>query len=226
MRFKNLLVWDIRFQARYGFYLLYTFLTILYVLLLVSLPDSWKEKASALLIFSDPAAMGLFFMGAIVLLEKSQRVTSFFAITPLNAFEYVASKVLSLSAIAMVVAAVLGFVSNSSSILSVLSGTFLSSVIFTLSGLIIATKITSLNQFILTTVPVEIFGFVPAILHLFGVTPSMLGMYPANTCMDLIAGKDFSFAGLFFIFALTGILFLFACRSVSKMWQEQGGVKL
>lgn len=226
MKFKNLLVWDIRFQARYGFYLLYTFLTILYVLLLVSLPDSWKDKASALLIFSDPAAMGLFFMGAIVLLEKSQRVTSFFTITPLNAFEYVASKVLSLSAIAMLVAAVLGFVSNCKSVLSVLSGTFLSSVIFTLSGLIIATKITSLNQFILTTVPVEILGFVPAILHLFGVTPSMLGMYPTNTCVDLIAGKDFSIAGLFLIFALIAVLFFFACRSVSKMWQEQGGVKL
>ncbi|MBR6079837.1 MAG: hypothetical protein IKP60_06755 [Treponema sp.] len=99
----------------------------------------------------------------------------------------------------MVVVSVLAFVSNSRSILSVLSGTFLSSVIFTLFGLIIATKITSLNQFILTTVPVEILGFVPALLHLFGVTPYFLGIYPANTCMDLIAGKDFSTAGLFLI---------------------------
>ena len=107
MRFKNLLRWDLRFQARYGFFLLYGFLTIFYTMVLFAIPQSWKEKAAAILIFSDPAAMGLFFMGAIVLLEKSQKVTSYFAITPLKAAEYVWSKVLSLSAIALVVATAL-----------------------------------------------------------------------------------------------------------------------
>lgn len=80
MRFKNLLLWDMKFQGRYGFYLLYGILTAFYIVLLHSLPQSWKENAAAILIYSDPAAMGLFFMGAIILLEKSQRVTSFFAI--------------------------------------------------------------------------------------------------------------------------------------------------
>lgn len=85
MRFMSLLKWDMRFQARYGFYLLYGFLTVLYVVLLVSFPPSWKENVAAVLIFSDPAAMGLFFMGAVVLFEKNQRVTSFFAVSPLRA---------------------------------------------------------------------------------------------------------------------------------------------
>lgn len=72
MRFKKLFLWDLRFQAKYGFYFLYTVLTVIYVTVLFALPESWQEKAAAILIFSDPAAMGLFFMGAIVLLEKSQ----------------------------------------------------------------------------------------------------------------------------------------------------------
>ena len=45
-------------------------------------------------VISDPAAMGLFFMGAVILPEKSQRVTSFFAVSPLKAWEYVGAKVL------------------------------------------------------------------------------------------------------------------------------------
>lgn len=226
MRFMSLMIWDMKFQARYGFYLLYGFLTVFYVALLCFLPRTWKEDAAAILIFSDPAAMGLFFMGAIVLLEKSQRVTSSFSVSPLRALEYVCSKVFSMGLIALFVAAVLAVSANGRSLPLVLSGTFLSSVLFTLFGMIIATKITSLNQFILVTVPVEILAFVPAVLHLFGITPAFIRIYPANVCMDLIAGRAFSVTGLFLTAVLIVLLFFAAHRCVLKMWQGQGGVKL
>lgn len=226
MRFKNLLLWDMKFQKRYGFYLLYGILTVFYVVLLCSMPQSWKENAAALLIYSDPAAMGLFFMGAIILLEKSQRVTSFFAVSPICVWEYVCAKVLSLSMIALLVAAVLAIVANHKSLSLLLTGTLLSSVLFTLSGMIIATKITSLNQFILATVPVEILAFVPAVLHLFDITPDFLRCYPSNACMDLIAGRACSKTGLMLTVGLIVILFWIAFRCVCKMWQTEGGVKL
>lgn len=226
MKFISLLIWDMRFQARYGFYMLYGFLTALYVVLLHAFPQSWRENAAAILIFSDPAAMGLFFMGAIVLLEKSQRVTSSFAVSPLKAFEYVCSKVLSLSLTALLVAGVLAVTANLKSLLLVLLGTFLSSVLFTLAGMIIAAKITSLNQFIPATVPVEILAFVPAVLHLFGITPAFFRSYPANACMDLIAGRALSVPGLILTVAFIVLLFLAAQRCVWNMWQSQGGVRL
>ena len=193
---------------------------------LVSLPRSWKENAAALLIFSDPAAMGLFFMGAVILLEKSQRVTSFFAVSPLKAWEYVSSKVLSLSTVGLLVAAVLGAAARCSRLPMMLLGTFLSSVLFTLLGLIIASKITSLNQFLLATVPVEILTFLPAALHLLGVTPAVLRLYPANVCMDLIAGRACSAIGLLLTAALIVLLYAAACNSVLNMWTGAGGVRL
>ena len=226
MRFRHLLFWDMRFQARYGFYLLYVFLTALYVVLLVSLPRSWRENTAAVLIFSDPAAMGLFFMGAMILLEKSQRVTSFFTVSPLAVLEYVCSKVLSLSLIALLVAGVLGTAAKCRLLPLMLLGTFLASVLFALLGLIIAARITSLNQFLLATVPVEILAFGPAILHLFGLTPAFLRIYPANICMDLIAGRGGSVAGLILTAALIGLLFFAACGCVLKMWRSAGGVRL
>ena len=226
MRLKNLFFWDMRFQGRYGFYFLYGFLTVLYMILLLSLPETWKTTAASILIFSDPAAMGLFFMGAIVLLEKSQRVTSFFAISPLRAFEYVLSKVLSLSLIGLLVAAVLAVTAGCNALFQVLIGTVLSSILFSLLGLIIATKIRSLNQFLIATVPVEMITFVPAILHLTGITPAFCGIYPVNVCMDLVAGRAFSELGLILTAALIVLLFWAADRCVLKMWQEQGGVKL
>lgn len=226
MKLRHLFLWDMKFQARYGFYLLYGFLTVLYAAVLVSLPRSWRENTAAILIFSDPAAMGLFFMGAVILLEKSQRVTAFFAVSPLKAWEYVSSKVLSLSAIGLLVAAVLGAAARCSRLPMVLIGTALSSVLFTLLGLIIASKITSLNQFLLAIVPVEILAFLPAALHLFGVTPAVLRFYPANVCMDLIAGRACSAIGLILTAALIGLLYVTACQCVLKMWTGAGGVRL
>lgn len=226
MRLRHLFLWDMKFQARYGFYLLYGFLTVLYAAVLVSLPRSWRENAAALLIFSDPAAMGLFFMGAIILLEKSQRVTAFFAVSPLKALEYVSSKVLSLSTVGLLAAAVLGATARCGRLPMVLLGTFLSSVLFTLLGLIIASKITGLNQFLLAAVPVEILAFLPAALHLFGVTPAFLRIYPANVCMDLIAGRACGVIGLLFTAALIGLLYFAACKCVQKMWTGAGGVRL
>lgn len=70
MRLRSLFLWDIRFQAKYGFYFLYAVLTVIYLIVLLAVPENWREKTAAILIFSDPASMGLFFMGAIVLLEK------------------------------------------------------------------------------------------------------------------------------------------------------------
>ncbi len=136
------------------------------------------------------------------------------------------SKVLSVGAIALVVAAVLTIASGGRQVLQVLIGTFLAGAIFTLFGIIVATKIVSLNQFILFTVPVEIVGFVPALLHLFGVTPQVGMIYPANACMDLVVGRGISVAGLLLTVALICVLFYVACRCVRRMWQEQGGVKI
>ena len=226
MKIFNLILWDMRFQAKYGFYLLYGLLTVLYIVILFALPQAWRGSAAALLIFSDPAAMGLFFMGAIVLLEKSQRVPCAFAAAPLHAMEYVISKTASLCLISLIVAAILALAAGLPHLPQVLLGTALSGILFTLLGMILATKITSLNQFILFTVPVEIACFVPAVLHLFQLLPTELRNYSANVCMDMIAGRSFTAAGILLLGAVIILLFYLAEKCVSKMWESAGGVKL
>lgn len=226
MRLKSLFLLDMRFQAKYGFYFLYAVLTVIYVIALLAVPESWKEKTAVILIFSDPASMGLFFMGAIVLLEKSQHTPCAFAVSPVLPMEYIIAKVSSLSAISLVVAAILALAANVDNLHIVLLGTVISSVIFTLLGIIIATKIISLNQFILWTVPIEIVCFVPAILHLFKITPAWLRYYPTNVCMEMISGYAPPVIGIFIVIAWMGILFILSKNCVLKMWNSMGGVKL
>lgn len=206
MRSGNLFLWDICFQVKYGFYFLYAVLTGIYVLVLLAAPESWREKTAALLIFSDPASMGLFFMGAIVLLEKSQRTPWALAVSPVHPTEYVIAKAGSLSVISLTVAAVLAITAGGNHLPGVLLGTAVSGGIFTLTGIILAAKTESLNQFILWTVPVEIVCFVPAVLHLLKITPAWLQYYPLNVCMDMISGQMPSGAGILGVIALTAVL--------------------
>lgn len=226
MRWGSLFFWNIRLQAKYGFYLLYTVLTVIYVFVLSVVPESWREKTAAVLIFSDPAAMGLFFMGAVVLLEKNQHTPCAFAVSPVCPAEYILAEVGALSVVSSGAAAVIALAAGVSRLPVVLIGTVLSGTAFTLLGIIVATKINSLNQFILWTVPVETVCFVPAILHLFKISPAWMRCYPANVCMDMVSGHVPSMGGFFTLTASIAALFVLAGCSVLKMWRSTGGGKV
>ena len=92
MRLGRLICGDIHFQWKYGFYFIYFILTVLYVCGIAALPEHWKTDIASIMIYSDPAAMGLFFMGAIVLLEKSQKVLNAMVVSPVKISEYILSK--------------------------------------------------------------------------------------------------------------------------------------
>ena len=226
MRLKKLIAGDIKFQIKYGFYFLYAVLTILYSAVLLSLPQQWRDRIATLLIFSDPAAMGMFFMGAIVLLEKSQRVLCTLAVSPVRPAEYILSKLISIGIISVIAAVVIAAAIGKKHIGLLVVGTVVTSVVFTLLGMIVATKITSLNQFILWTVPFELIGFGPAVLYLFQVNVTGFSYYPANICIDLVAGQAPGMQKLAVVGVLILILFRTACKSVSKMFSELGGAKL
>ena len=148
MRISALIREDIRLQLRHGFYALYTILTIFYILLLSAVPAAWNHTVAAFAIFFDPATMGLFFMGAMMLFERNQRIQQALAVSPVSPNEYICGKLASFGLISLLVAAVLALFSHSL-LLPVLAGTLLASFMFTLLGIIAASHIKSLNQFLL-----------------------------------------------------------------------------
>lgn len=226
MRMLKLIFGDIHFQFKYGFYFIYILLSVLYVFLLFIFPEAWRERAVSIMIYSDPAALGLFFMGAIVLLEKSQRVLDALAISPVKIIEYVIAKVLSLMIISVLVSLVLALAAGIRNIPVVLLVTALTSVVFTLLGLIIATKINSLNQYIIMTVLLELICLVPPIIHLF-VPTDIMQWYPLNGSMTLIANNSQNpLRDISMLLIVVACLFMSAQHATMKMWRSLGGVKL
>ena len=226
MRLINLIYGDIKFQFKYGFYFIYAIFTIMYISVILFLPLEWKEKAAAVLIFSDPSAMGLFFMGAIVLLEKSERVLSTIAVSPVGADEYIVSKVVSLGIISAISGASIALSADTGNILIVIFGVLIGSALFTLIGLIVAVNINSLNQFVTAAVPVEIIIFTPPILYLLGYDNKLMLLHPGCIIISMISGSNdyILFLPVFIVWFL--FLYKMARINVIKMFQCLGGIKL
>ncbi|WP_312813546.1 ABC transporter permease [Sedimentibacter sp.] len=226
MRLINLIYGDIKFQFKYGFYFIYAIFTIMYISIILFLPLEWKEKAAAVLIFSDPSAMGLFFMGAIVLLEKSERVLSTIAVSPVRADEYIISKVVSLGIISAISGASIALSADAQNMLIVITGVIAGSALFTLIGLIVAVNINSLNQFVTAAVPIEIIIFTPPILYLLGYDNKLMLLHPGCITISMISGSSdyILFLPVFIIWFL--FLYKMARINAIKMFQSLGGIKL
>lgn len=226
-RLLNLIKGDVIFQIKYGFYFVYTVFTVFYILLLFVFPETVREKAAAIMIYTDPAAMGLFFMGAIVLLEKSQRVLNSIAVSPVKVSEYILSKVITLGLISTLVGTIIAGFAKADNILEAIVGIFLGSVIFSLLGLAVAVKINSLNQFTVATVPFELLCFIPPMFYLFGFDKSYMLLHPGCIIIRMILGKNGYEPELLLILAGWIILiYLITYRVVKKMFLCVGGVKL
>ncbi len=227
MRVKTLLFSDIRFQFKYGFYFVYLVFSILYISLLFAFPESWKQKAAILMIFTDPAAMGLYFMGSIILFEKSERVLNSIALSPVKPSEYVFSKLVSIGIISTVVGLILGFCGQvDANPVYFTVGVFLCSCLFSSLGLMVACKTITLNQFVLATIPVEILINVPAVVWLFGMKKSGLLFHPGVCMIELCTGGENSFLSMMILFLWTALFFTLACVVVRKMFRSVGGIKL
>ena len=227
MRLKGLLLGDIKFQIKYGIYFLYVAITVIYLVILSFVPSSVKKVTASIIIFTDPAVLGLFFMGAIVLLEKSQRVLPSLAISPVKLWEYIISKVLSLAVISTVVGFVIGSAGGTHNLLFVVVGTFLGSIFFSVVGMLLAAKSNSLNGFIIMTIPVMLVLMLPALVEIFGFKYPLFDFHVGNIILRLIDGntKDLFVMSSVFIIWFVG-LYCLAVSSIGKMLKELGGVKL
>lgn len=227
MRIWALLCGDIRFQYKYGFYFLYMFFTILYISLLLAFPEAWREKAAILMIFSDPAAMGLYFMGAIVLFEKSERVLDSIAVSPARPYEYMLSKLFSIGVISVIVGFAIGFFSKAVYIsFYFIIGIFLCSCLFSAVGLIIAAKSISLNGFIISTIPAQLIINIPAVAWLFGWRPVWLLLHPGVSAMVLFENGKHALPAFTILAFWTLFAAVMANRTVKGMFREIGGIKL
>ena len=229
MRKVNVIKGDMLFQWKYGFYMLYLLMIIIYYVIFSFLTGNVNDTIVSICVYSDPAAMGMFFMGALILLEKSQRITNSIAISPVTVEEYILGKIVSVGIISEIVGVILMLQGHTENYFLCAIGIFAGSVIFSLCGIIVGAKIESLNQYIIGTLPFEIMGFVPVILYRIGFmwNNKLMIIHPGCSVIRLIEGDtEMAVGAVASIVIWTILLFWIADISVRKMFRKSGGVKL
>lgn len=150
MRLDRVVKYDMIFQFRHGFHYAYLLVSVLYIILIRSLPPAVSPTVTTLLIFSDTSLLGFFFIGGIVLLEKGQHTLESLFVTPFQMNHYFFSKIVTLTAIAAASSlAVLLFSHGfTGGLLPFLAGVILSSIFFTLIGFTLSSRVEDVNHYL------------------------------------------------------------------------------
>ncbi|MCP4162412.1 MAG: hypothetical protein GY760_20270, partial [Deltaproteobacteria bacterium] len=89
--------YNIKLQFRQGFYYAWIFVTIFYICILYFLPPNLKELALPIIMLSEPSPFAMIFTGAIVLMERNEKMFENLFITPLPIKTYIYSKMISIA---------------------------------------------------------------------------------------------------------------------------------
>ena len=191
---KNMLRWEFTLLSRYKIIHISILSVILYFLTTQAVPDMNKPIFHTMLLFFDQAIIGIMFIGALVLFEKSENVLQALVITPMKTDDYLLSKVTSLTILSIISAAI--FVA----LLNIFSGIdfnisylaisiILTSVMLILLGFILVSRVNSINEYLLAMAVAFLGLLFPPMLHLSGLYENVIFyLWPTQASFTLFTG--------------------------------------
>ena len=230
MKFFNAVKNDIRFQIKYGFYFLYAFFSLVYMAVLWVMPSEYKNMTASLIILTDPAMLGIFFIGGIWLLEKGEGLHRFWSISPLRPLEYLLSKSISLAVLSTVSAELIALAGLKGRFhpVSLFLCVFVGAVVFNLIGLLVASYARSVNHYMIIVVLPTVFLSIPPILTAFRIRHPILELFPGTALWHMIAvsllqteNTNVWWWGNLILWL--GLMLVLANRRMSTALQAEGG---
>jgi len=187
MNMLSLVRHDTRLQYRYGIYAAYAFVVGFYVLMLLLGRQYFPGWVVAFIIYSDPAAVGFFFLGALMMLEKSENVRGALAVSPATASAYLAGKTITLCGLALAAALIVLLVHGAApNPVLLLLAVGLTSVSFLAIGIPIALRFDTVNGYLIGSAAFLTPLIAPAFLALLSPFPSWLLLWPPTAQFRLM----------------------------------------
>ena len=232
-RLFSTILCDIRLQFRNGFYYVVAFILAGWALLLTQIPAIDWGKLLPPLVLSNLIVATFYFIGGLVLLEKGEGTLEAQVVTPLTTWEYLASKVISLTGLSLVenlvivgLAYGLGFW-----VFPMVLGIGLASAIYVLVGFMAIARYDTINEYIFPSVLYTVALVLP-LLHYFGIWESWLFyLHPLLAPLILMKAAflpvklwQLAYALLFSSFWIA-ILFLYSVRFFHNFIVIKAGVR-
>lgn len=179
---------DVRYQWRYGFYIIYLFMVACFIILVRALPEGWRGTALAAVLLSDPALLGFFFIGGILQLERGEGLLDALFLSPLRPWEYIASKALSLGVISALAGCAIALGSGVPGVQYALlvPAMLLGSACFTMLGVSVSVNLKTMNTFLSIDGLWEGILLIPPMLLLFGFAFPPLEILPGSAVLRLV----------------------------------------
>jgi fluoroquinolone transport system permease protein len=175
---KNMLKWEFTLLYRYKIIHISILSVVLYFLTTQAIESlQGQTQVHSVLLFFDPALIGIMFLGALVLFEKSENVLQALVITPMKTNDYLLSKMISLTILALISASIFMALMNifqgvSFNLFYLFSGIILTSVMLILLGFLLISGVNSINGYLLGMM-ISFLGLTfPPLLKLFGLFDS------------------------------------------------------
>ena len=223
---------DLRLQMRNGFYYAVAFVLACWFVVLTRLPAiDWGYVLPAV-VFGNLVMINFYFVAGLVLLEKGEGTLEAQVVTPLASWEYLASKALTLAALAVVEQVVIvwsayggGFAAG-----PLVAGIVLAGVLYTLTGFLLVARYRSINEFMFPSVLFTTVLSLP-LLHYFGLWDSwLLYLHPFAAPLVLLGGAFRPIApwewayGALYSAAWAGFLLLAGLRAFDRFIVAREGV--
>lgn len=148
-RIRALLAADLRLQYRNGIYLAYGVVIAFYLALLIGARAHLPDWAVGMIIYSDPAALGFFFLGALMMLERGENVRGALAATPVSGGEYFLSKVVTLTGLTILACVILLAAHGAGNAPLLLIATTLTALCYLGLGVPVALRFRTVNAYLI-----------------------------------------------------------------------------
>ena len=194
----QLALWDWKIQGRYQIQTVAVVLTLLYWLLFYALPFENIDGLIIVCVYSDPAALGMVFVGALVLFEKNERTLQAMAVSPVPGSGYLWSKALSLTVLSLFLGLAMAIAGHGWQLhyFWLAIGIILTGLFFTFIGFLAVARVNSINQYILFLFPFLVVFNLP-IFNFLKITDSwLLYLLPSQGSFLLLEagfGRDISY---------------------------------
>jgi fluoroquinolone transport system permease protein len=183
-----LLRWDLLMQYRYGFWVAGLVVTLTWVAFLRPLSPEYLQIWLPCLLYIDIGTVGLMFVAGVLFFERRQGVIDALVVTPMRTSAWLASKVLSLTALAIVVACLLVLltVGADAAWLWLVPCFALVAALYTVLGFLLAARFGSVSSFLVAFSLIGVVFALPLLDYFDIWRHPILWLNPAHPTLVLI----------------------------------------
>lgn len=215
-----MLKWEFILQSRYRIIYIAFASVILYYFMLEAVPLLNTVEMSTTFLFFDPMLIGIMFVGALVLFEKTEDTLQALIITPIKTNTYFLSKIISLTVLSLFTGTIFVLLTQGLdfNIANYLTGLTLTSIMLILIGFILVSRCHSLNEYLLMIMLSFVVLFLPPLLHTSKIYENNLFyLWPTQASFIMLKGTFIEISLTDTIYAASYlILWILICYFLAK----------